>query len=96
MPQDTVAEVPAASASIQLAELSLEQLVGLSQHLGRQEDELRRQRAYLAGKIAERIAAGERTCTDPVANPKPEGDAAPAAGGDAAAPGAVLEVAQGG
>jgi hypothetical protein len=96
MPQDNVAEVPAVSTSIPLAELSLEQLVGLSQHLGRQIDKLKGDRAYLAGKIAERIAAGERTCTEPVANPKPEGDGAPAAGGDAAAPGAVLEVAQGG
>jgi hypothetical protein len=90
--QDAAVEVPAASASIPLAELSLEQLVGLSQHLGRQIDELKRQRAYLAGKIGERIAAGERTCTDPVANP---GAQAAEGGVDAAAPGADVSLTRG-
>ena len=73
-----------AVTSIPLAELSLEQLVQVSQGLGHQLDKIREQRAYLRAKIAERLAAGER-----------EGDAerkaAAAAGGDATAPGASIE-----
>lgn len=63
--------------SVALADLSLDQLVGLQQHLGRQADQLRRQRAHLAAKIAERLQAGERNGP---------------AGGDATAPGATIEV----
>lgn len=66
--------------SVPLDELTLDQLVEVSQGLGRQIDKLREQRAYLNGKIAQRLAAGERN--------KP-------AGGDAAAPGAVIEASAG-
>jgi hypothetical protein len=92
--QDAAVEVPVASTSIPLADLSLEQLVGLSQRFGRQIDELKAQRAYLAGKIAARIAAGERTCTDPVANPGAL-EATRERGGDAAAPGADVSLTRG-
>lgn len=63
--------------SINIADLSLDQIVQLSQGLGRQADAIREQRAYLRAKIAERLAAGER-------------DSA-AADGDAAAPGTLIE-----
>ena len=56
---------PTTTVSINLSELSLEQLVQLSQGLGRKIDALRDQRAHLAGNIAERVAKGERTATDP-------------------------------
>lgn len=62
--------------SIAISDMTLEQLVQLSQGLGRQIDKLREQRAYLKAKIDERLAAGERES-------KP---------GDAEAPGAVIEV----
>lgn len=69
--------------SVQLDDLTLEQLVQISQGLGHQIDKLREQRAYLKGKIDQRLARGERTSTD---------QAAAAAGGiDAVAPGAVIE-----
>lgn len=48
------------TASINVADLSLDQLVQLSQGLGRQADAIREKRAYLSRKIAERLAAGER------------------------------------
>jgi hypothetical protein len=67
------------TTSIPLSELSLEQLVQLSQGLGRQIDALREQRAYLKAKIDERLANGERTASDVgVIN--------------ASAPGAVIDV----
>lgn len=62
--------------SVSLDELSLDQLVQLSQGLGRKADEIREQRRYLNAKIAQRLAAGERN--------KP-------AEGDASAPGALIE-----
>lgn len=65
------------TTSIPVAELTLDQLVQLSHGLGRKADAIREQRAYLKTKIAERLAAGER-------------DGAGA--GDAAAPGAVIDV----
>lgn len=65
--------------SVKIADLSLEQLVQLQQGLGRDIDKLREQRVYLAKKIADRLAAGDRTSTD----------------GDAAAPGATLQVSNG-
>lgn len=66
--------------SIDLADLSIEQLVNLSQGLGNQIDKLREQRAYLKAKIDERVAAGERESVN-----------AMKAAGDAVAPGAVIE-----
>ena len=70
------AKTPAATQSIPLDKLSLEQLVLLQQGLGAQIDALRKDRAYLAKKIAARLAAGERTSTQ---------------GTNAEAPGVVLE-----
>lgn len=64
--------------SIPLDELTLEQLVQISQGLGREIDRLRDQRAYLRRKIDARLAAGERTSTEQSA-------------GDATAPGATIE-----
>lgn len=75
------AKTPAATRSIRLDELSLEQLVLLQQGLGAQIDALRKDRAHLAQKIAARLAAGERTSTQ---------------GADAQAPGAVIEAGLGG
>jgi hypothetical protein len=48
------------TVSLNLDDMSLDQLVQLQQGLGRQIDKLRDQRAYLNGKIAQRLAAGER------------------------------------
>lgn len=67
--------------SIPLADLSLDQLVEISQRLGAEIDKLREQRAYLKRKIDERLEAGER-------NAPPEGDGV--------APGANLDLASGG
>jgi hypothetical protein len=64
--------------SVSLADLSLEQLVQLSQGLARDEDKIRAQRQYLRQKINERLAMGERTAPAP-------------SEGDAVAPGVVLE-----
>lgn len=61
--------------SVPLDDLSLEQIVQISQGLGHQIERLREQRLYLRRKIEKRLAAGERTSTD----------------GDAVAPGAVIE-----
>lgn len=70
------------TVSVNLADMSLEQLVQVSQGLGRQIDKLREQRAYLRAKIDARLAAGERTSVEA---------ARPDAGGDATAPGAAIE-----
>ena len=59
------ATLPVVTHSIPLDDLTLSELVLVSQRLGAQVDELRRQRAYLRGKIEQRLAAGERTSTDP-------------------------------
>ena len=64
------------TVSIKLDDMTLDQLVQLSQGLGHQVEKLRQQRAYLNAKIAQRLAAGERN--------QP-------ADGDAVAPGAVIE-----
>jgi hypothetical protein len=48
------------TVSLNLDDMSLDQLVQLQQGLGRQIDKLRDQRAYLNVKIAQRLAAGER------------------------------------
>lgn len=68
--------------SIPLSSLSLDQLVRLSQGLGRKADAIREQRAHLKRLIDARLAAGER-----------DGDAqrAAAGGSDAAAQGVVIE-----
>lgn len=63
--------------SIPLGDLSLDQLVQLSQGLGREADKIRAQRIHLNRHIAQRLAAGERNC-------------APAEG-IAEAPGALIE-----
>jgi DNA-binding GntR family transcriptional regulator len=75
------------TVSIALDELTLEQLVQVSQGLGHQIDKLREQRAYLKAKIDERLAAGERTSIELAPRP---------AEGDAVAPGAVIDAKAGG
>lgn len=64
--------------SINLADMTLDELVQLNQGLGHQAEKIREQRRYLNAKIAERLARGERTGVIQ-------------AGGDAVAPGAVIE-----
>jgi hypothetical protein len=71
----------ATTHSVALDDLSLDQLVQISQGFGHQIERLREQRLYLRRKIDARLAAGERT-NAPV-------DAA----GDATAPGAVIDAA---
>jgi hypothetical protein len=75
------------TTSINVGDMSLEQLVQVSQGIGHKIEALREQRAYLRDKIDERLAAGERTSNE-LREDKEEG------GGknDAAAPGAVLQV----
>lgn len=68
--------------SVKLDDMTLEQLVQVSQGIGHQIDKLKAQRAYLKAKIDQRLAAGERTSVELA--PKP-------AEGDAVAPGAVIE-----
>lgn len=74
--------------SINLADMSLDELVQVSQGLGHQAEKIREQRRYLNAKIAQRLAAGERN--------KPAGEAQTIGADDvatidAAAPGAVIE-----
>ncbi len=68
--------------SMRLDEMSVEELVQVSQGLGHEMERLRQKRIYLNRKIAERIAHLQ---------PK-QGGVEQAAAGDASAPGAVLEV----
>ncbi len=71
------------TVSIKLSDMTLDELVQVSQGLGHQIEKLREQRRYLNARIAQRLAAGERN-----------GQAAPApaeGAGDATAPGAVIE-----
>lgn len=75
------------TVSIKLDDMTLEQLVQVSQGLGREIDRMREQRAHLKAKIDARLAAGERTCLE---------ISQPAASGDAVAPGAVIDTAAGG
>lgn len=63
------------TASAKLSELSLEQLVQLSQGLGHQIDKLREQRLHLKVLIDKRLAAGESESKS---------------GADATAPGATI------
>lgn len=70
------------TVSIALDELTLEQLVQVSQGLGREIEKLRAQRAHLKAKIDARLAAGERTSIELAPRP---------ADGDALALGAVIE-----
>lgn len=71
-----MSEQTTTTVSIKLDDMTLEQLVQVSQGIGHEIEKLRAQRAYLRDKIAARLAAGERTSTDP---------------GDAEAPGAVID-----
>lgn len=67
--------------SVPLADLTIDQLLQISQGLGREIDKLREQRAYLKAKIEERLAKGEQVGKSPA---------------DGVAPGAVIDVATGG
>ena len=48
------------TVSMKLDDMSLDELVMLSQGLGHQAEKIREQRRYLNAKIAQRLAAGER------------------------------------
>lgn len=71
------------TVSIPVGELTLEQLVRMSQKFARDIDSLRASRAYLRGKIDERLANGERTSMELREDLQP---------GDAVAPGAIIDV----
>ena len=73
----------AQTLSIKVDDMSLDQLVLVSQGLGREIDKLKEKRAYLKRKIDERLARGERNGAPP--------DQAKETGVDAEAPGAILE-----
>lgn len=68
--------------SVDIDNLSLEELVQLSQGLGHQAEKLREQRQYLRRKIDERLALGERTSSASTTS---------MSAGDAVAPGAVID-----
>ncbi len=68
--------------SVALSDIPLALLIQRNQTLGRAIDEMRAERAHLNAHIAARIAAGEKEHPDEPAAP---------AGGDAVAPGAVIE-----
>ena len=87
-----MSETNTTTFSIPLDELSLEQLVQVSQGIGRQIDSLKAQRAHLKAKIDARLNAGERTSVLLIAQAQAE----VAGGGDAVAPGAVIETSAGG
>lgn len=72
-----------ATESIAIADLSLAQLIQMSQGLGHQLEKIREQRAYLKARIDERLAAGESEHTPPVLD---------TSDGSATAPGAVITV----
>jgi hypothetical protein len=71
------------TVSINLGDMTVAELIQVNQGLGHDIERIRERRKYLQGKIAERLAAGERE--------HPAEVAAPPEGGDAAAPGAVIE-----
>lgn len=54
-------EVPGHTTSLKIDEMTLDQLVMLSQGFGHQIEQLRTKRAYLKAKIDERLALMERT-----------------------------------
>lgn len=76
--------------SISLNDLTLAQMIMVSQGLGHDIDRKRAERAHVAKKIAERIAAGESE-HDSGAPQQPIEEVAPSMG-DAAAPGAMITV----
>lgn len=78
-----MSDINTVTHSINLDDLSLEQLVQLSQGFGHQIEDLRAKRAYLRAKIDQRLDRGERTSLEL---------AEPVAEGDAAAPGATIDV----
>lgn len=89
-PTPTAADDGSIKTSINLADMSLEQLVQVSQGIGHQVERLREQRAHLKLRIDERLAKGERTSME-------LRDDEPAGGGTGAvAPGAVIDMKQGG
>lgn len=73
--------------SFQIDDLTLEQLVQVSQGLGHQIDKLRQQRAYLKAKITQRLERGERSSIELCE----AAAAADSQGLDATAPGALIE-----
>lgn len=71
------------TVSLKLSEMSLDELVALVQGWGREIDQRREWRAHVNKHIAARLAAGERNAAPAEAEAQ--------AGGDAEAPGAVIE-----
>jgi hypothetical protein len=69
--------------SIPVADLTLAQLIQMSQGLGHQLEKIREQRAYLKERISERLAAGESEHVIPVPD---------SSDGSASAPGADITV----
>jgi hypothetical protein len=57
-------QVPANKVSLNLADMTLEQLVQLSQGFGQEIERLRMQRQHLNKHIAQRLDRGERTSVE--------------------------------
>lgn len=99
MSEDTTkAAAGGVTESIKIADMTLNELVMLSQGFGHQIERLREQRAYLKRKIDERLARGERNGS--AERERAEAEAAANLGGgtgeekgsgDAVAPGALIE-----
>lgn len=69
--------------SIAVSDLTLAQLIQMSQGLGHQLEKIREQRAYLKARIDERLAAGESEHAAPIPD---------SSDGSATAPGAEITV----
>lgn len=81
------------TVSIPLSTMSLEELVQISQGLGRKRDRISDQMRYIRGKINERLAMGERESANATKATAADAPAEPAA--DGVAPGAVIEASAG-
>jgi hypothetical protein len=79
-------EVPTTKASLSLSDMTLEQLVQLSQGFGHEMERLRMQRQHLRKHIDQRLARGERTSVER------GGGTDGAIRVDGNAPGAVIDV----
>ena len=77
--------------SFKIDEMTLDQLVQLTQGFGHQIEQIREKRAYLRAKIAERIRLMERDGDTSREEGAKRRQAAGAGAVDAAAPGAVIE-----
>lgn len=82
------------TASIPLSSMSLEELVQISQGLGRKRDQISDQMRYIRGKINERLAMGERESSN--AMKAAAADAPAESPVDGVAPGSLIEASAGG